>query len=182
MNKEKYIDWPYFIGLMLVPIVVVGLLFLYAKINELTRYDPAYFTEEFLERYHSPGMVAIALEPILREGDVDSIRELLGTRRGLNKLEARPDLILVFLLEADEKYFHYLFFDSSDYNRVLQYIRKWNGRYVLSRMDLYYYMDSGQWKVFAGPLAAAWWSLVIVVTVGVVAYRRTKIARIKMYG
>lgn len=94
---------------MLVPVVVVGLLFLYAKIDEMTRYDPAFFTEEFRDIYHSPGMVAIALEPILREGDVDSIRELLGTRRSLKRIEARPDLILVFLLEADEKYFHYLF-------------------------------------------------------------------------
>ena len=182
MNKEKYIDWPYFVGLMLVPFVVVGLLFIYAKIDEMTRYDPAFFTEEFLEKYSSPGPVAIALEPILREGDVDSIRELFGTRRGLIKLEARPDLIFVFLLEADEKYFHYLYFDSSNYNRVLQYIREWNGRYVLSRMDLYYYMDSGQWKVIAGPLAAAWWSLVIVVTAGVFVYRRTRTARMKMYG
>lgn len=182
MNKEKYIDWPYFIGLMLVPVIVVGILFLYAKIDELTRYDPAYFTEEFRERYHSPGMVAIALEPILREGDEDSIRELLGTRRGLKKLEARPDLILVFLLEADEKYFHYLYFDIRDYNRVMEYIREWNGRFVASKMDLYYYMDSGQWKVIAGPLAAAWWSLVIVFTAGVYVYRRTRIARQKMYG
>ena len=182
MNKEKYIDWPYFVGLMLVPIVVVALLFVYAKIDERTRYDPAFFTKEFRDLYHSPGMVAIALEPILREGDVDSIRELLGTRKGLKEIEARPDLILVFLLEADEKYFHYLFFDSSDYNRVLQYIREWNGRYILSRMDLYYYMDSGQWKVIAGPLAAAWWSLVIVVTAGIYVYRRTRASRQKMYG
>jgi len=182
MNKEKFIDWPYFIGLMLVPIVVVGLLFLYAKIDELTRYDPAFFTEEFRERYHSPGMIAIELEPILREGDVDSIRELLGTRRGLKKLEARPDLILVFLLEADEKYFHYLYFDISDYNRVIQYIREWNGRFVASKMDLYYYMESGQWKVIAGPIAAAWWSLVLVFTAGVYVYRRTRTARQKMYG
>lgn len=181
MKKEKLIDWPYFFGLMLVPVVVVGLLFLYAKIDEMTRYDPAFFTEEFRDIYHSPGMVAIALEPILREGDVDSIRELLGTRRSLKRIEARPDLILVFLLEADEKYFHYLFFDSSDYNRVMQYIREWNGRYVLSRMDLYYYMDSGEWKVIAGPLVAAWWSLVIVVTAGVIVYRRTRISRQKMY-
>jgi hypothetical protein len=182
MNKEKYIDWPYFVGLMLVPIVIVGLLFVYAKIDERIRYDPAFFTEEFRDLYHSPGMVAIALEPILREGDVDSIRELFGTRRGIKRIEARPDLIFVFLLEADEKYFHYLYFDSSDYNRVLQYIREWNGRYVLSRMDLYYYMDSGQWRVIAGPLAAAWWSLVIVFTAGVYAYRRTRAARREMYG
>jgi hypothetical protein len=181
MNKEKYIDWPYFVGLMLVPIVVVALLFVYAKIDERIRYDPAFFTEEFRDLYHSPGMVAIALEPILREGDLDSIRELLGTRKGLKEIEARPDLILVFLVEADEKYFHYLFFDSSDYNRVLQYIREWNGRYVLSRMDLYYYMDSGQWKVIAGPLAAAWWSLVIVVTASIYVYRRTKASSLKMY-
>jgi hypothetical protein len=182
MNKEKYIDWPYFVGLMLVPIVIVGLLFVYAKIDERIRYDPAFFTEEFRDLYHSPGMVAIALEPILREGDVDSIRELFGTRRGIKRIEARPDLIFVFLLEADEKYFHYLYFDPTDYNRVMQYIRKWNGRYVLSRMDLYYYMDSGQWRVIAGPLATAWWSLVIVVTVGVFVYRRTKVTRQKMYG
>jgi hypothetical protein len=182
MNKEKFIDWPYVVGLILVPLIVVGLLFLFAKIDEMTRYDQALFTEEYKELYHSPGMVAIALEPILREGDVDSIRPLLGTRRGLNRIEARPDLILVFLLDSDEKYFHYLFFDPSDYNRVMQYVREWNGRYVLSRMDLYYYMDSGQWKVLAGPLAAAWWSLVLVVTAGIYVFRRTRSMRQRLYG
>jgi hypothetical protein len=181
MSKKRTIDLPYFIGLMLVPVVIVAILFLYAKIDELIRYDPAYFTEEYQELYPSPGMVAIALEPVLREGDEDAMKELLGTRRGIKRIEARPDLILVFLLEADGKYFHYLYFDASDYNRVLQYIKKWNGRYIASKMDLYYYMDSGQWKVVAGPLAVAWWSLVLVVTAGVFVYRRTKAARQHMY-
>ncbi|HEY42916.1 MAG TPA: hypothetical protein G4O11_02930 [Anaerolineae bacterium] len=181
MDKKRIIDWPYFIGLMLVPVIIVAILFLYAKIDELTRYDPAYFTEEYLERYPSPGMVAIGLEPVLREGDEDAMQELLGTRRGIKSIEARPDLILVFLLEADEKYFHYLYFDASDYNRVLQYIKKWNGRYIASKMDLYYYMDSGQWKVVAGPLAFAWWSLVIVFTAGVFVYRRSRAAQQKRY-
>lgn len=182
MKQTKIIDWPYFIGLMLLPAIVVALLFLYTAIEESFRYDPAYFTDEFLARYDTPGSVAIALEPVLREGDEEMMAELLGINRSPRDIKARPDLILTFMIDSDEVYFHYLYFDASDYNRLIQYVKKQNGRYITSEMDLHFYIKSGQWKVVAGPVAAAYWSLVITLTIGVYAYRRMRIAREKMYG
>jgi len=126
--------------------------------------------------------VAIALEPVLREGDEEMMAELLGINRSPRDIKARPDLILTFMIDSDEVYFHYLYFDASDYNRLIQYVKKQNGRYITSEMDLHFYIKSGQWKVVAGPVAAAYWSLVITLTIGVYAYRRMRIAREKMYG
>lgn len=181
MKKERYIDWPYFIGLMFVPVIVVVILFLYTKIDEINRYDEAFFTEEYAEVYHSPGMVAIDLEVALRDGDVALMNELVGTRRRIASLEPRPDLILVFLIDSDETYYHFLLFDKSNYNRVLQYVKEENGRYIAAKRDLFFLMDSGQWKLTATPLAVAWWSLVLVVTFSIYVYRRMRVVRRDLY-
>ena len=182
MEKTKLIDWPYFLGLMLVPFIVIASLFLYTAVEEFIRYDPAYFTDAFLDLYDTPGSVAIALEPVLRNGDEVMMAELLGLRRSPQTVEPRPDLILTFMIASDEVYFHYLYFDASDYNRVIQYVKKQDGRYITAEMDLHYYIKSGQWKVVAGPLVAAYWSLVITLTAGIYVYRRMRVVRQKMYG
>ena len=181
MNKKRLIDWPYVIGLLLLPIAVVLVLHGVRAVQEATRYDEAYFTEEYLRRYETPGSVAIDLEQALRHGDSQLMAGLVGTRGGPAPIEPRPSLIYVFLLSVDGDYFQYLYFNADDYNRVVQYVTKVGGRYVASEPDLYFYMDSGRWLGVAGPIATTWWILVTVFTAGVLVYRRMAVSRQEMY-
>ena len=181
MNKKRLIDWPYVIGLLLLPIAVVLVLHGVRAVQEATRYDEAYFTEEYLRRYETPGSVAIDLEQALRHGDSQLMAGLVGTRGGPAPIEPRPSLIYVFLLSVDGDYFQYLYFNADDYNRVVQYVTEVGGRYVASEPDLYFYMDSGRWLGVAGPIATTWWILVTVFTAGVLVYRRMAVSRQEMY-
>ena len=181
MNKKRLIDWPYVVGLLLLPIAVVLVLHGVRAVQEQTRYDEAYFTEDYLNRYETPGSVAIDLEQALRHGDSQLMAGLVGTRGGPAPIEPRPSLIYIFLLSVDGDYFQYLYFNADDYNRVVQYVTEVRGRYVASEPDLYFYMDSGRWRGVAGPIAMSWWILVTVFTAGVLVYRRTAVSRQKMY-
>ncbi|MGH2619546.1 MAG: hypothetical protein ACRDHG_03095 [Anaerolineales bacterium] len=181
MNKKRLIDWQYVFGLLLLPIAVVLVLHGVRAVQELTRYEEAYFTEAYLNRYETPGSVAIELEQALRQGDHQLMAGLVGTRRGPAPIEPRPSLIYVFLLSVEGDYFQYLYFTADDYNRVVQYVTEVRGRYVASEPDLYFYMDSGRWRGVAGPIAISWWILVSVFTAGVWVYRRTVASRQRMY-
>jgi hypothetical protein len=180
MNKKRLIDWPYVIGLLLLPIAAVLVLQGIRAVQEQTRYDEVYFTGDYLSRYETPGSVAIDLEQALRHGDSQLMAELVGTRSGPAPIVPRPSLIYVFLLSVDGDYFQYLYFTADDYNRVVQYVTEVRGRYVASEPDLYFYMDSGRWRGVAGPIAMSWWILVSVFTGGVLVYRRMAVSRQKM--
>lgn len=182
MEEKRYVDWPYVIGLMLLPILVMLVLFGVKQVMEFSRYDPDYFTEEYLEQYEAPGAIATDLERALREGDMQLMAQLLATRKPPSPLAARPRLIYALLLSVEGDYFQYLYFDASDFTRVVQYVRERDGRYVASEADFYFYIDSGRWRGVAGPIAAAWWSLVVVYTVATYVYRRMAVARLKRYG
>lgn len=180
--KSRHVDWPYVIGLVLLPVAVVVLLYGVTLIQGLFRFDVDYFSETYLERYDTPGSVAIDLERALREGDQQLMSELLATRKGAEEMQPRPSLIFIFLLGIDGDYFQYLYLNTNDYNRVIQYVTEKDERYVVSEDDLYFYMDSGRWTGVAAPLAATWWSLVAVYTAATYVYRRTAAARQRMYG
>jgi hypothetical protein len=181
MNKRRLIDWPYVIGLLLLPIAVVLVLHGVRAVQEQTRFDEAYFTGDYLSRYETPGSVAIDLEQALRHGDSQLMAELVATRGGPAPIVPRPSLIFVFLLSVEGDYFQYLYFTADDFNRVVQYVTEVDGRYVASEPDLYFYMDSGRWRGVAGPIAISWWILVTVFTAGVWVYRRMAVSRKLLY-
>lgn len=181
IEQRRYVDWPYVIGLVLLPMVIVLLLFGLKQIQELSRFDPAYFTADYLERYETPGSVAIDLERALREGDEQLMAELVATRRGPAPLRPRPSLVYIFLLGVDGKYFQYLYLNTSDYNRVIQYVKQHRGRYLTIEPGPYFYVDSGRWSAVAAPIAATWWSLLAVHTAATYAYRRMAAARQRMF-
>lgn len=181
MKKDRLIDWPYVIGLLAIPVVILGIAFLVASFDGLTKYDSNLFREPYLERYATPGEVARQLEVAIQTGDAELQRELRGTKRS-SSIEPQPSVILTILLETDEKYFHYLFFDTSNYHRQMEYIKELDGRYVVANQDLYFQFDTGWWKSVAGPITIFWWLLVLTFTLVVYVYRRTNIMRRDMYG
>ena len=178
----RLISWRKLLGLLILPLVILAVMVGITLIQGLTRYDPRFFTEEYLERYDTPGSVATALEQALREGDMDLMAELVGTRRGPRPIEPRPSLIFSLLLDVEEPYFTYLYFNAADYHRVPQYVKELNGRYVASETDFYFYWDSGGWRRVAGPVLITWWILVLVFFGGQYLYRRTALERQRIYG
>jgi len=182
MKAQRLIDWPFVIGLLLLPGAILLVLFSIRLAQDFTRYDDSYFTEELRARYETPGSVAIALEIALREANQELMAELLGTRKGPGVMEPRPSLIYTFLLGTEGDYFQYLYFNADDFNRVIQYVKQENGRYVASESDLYFFMDSGRWQEVAGPLVAGWWILVIVTTGVLFVYRYMARVRESRYG
>jgi hypothetical protein len=182
MTSSKLIDWPYVIGLLALPVVLVALLLLGGELLRIGRYDPAYFAPEYLEFYDTPGAVLADLERALHQGDQQLMDQLLATRRRSPPLRPRPTVEFVFLAGMEGDYLEYLFLDRQDYSRVIQYVRPENGRYIAAREDFYFYMDSGKWVDVAGPLAASWWIVVLLFTGGVYVYRRLALARLAMWG
>lgn len=171
MKGKRLIDWPFVIGLLLLPLAILLVMFAIKIVQEFTRYDESYFTEEYRARFESPGSVAIELEGALREADEDLMAELLGTHAGPDAMEPRTSLTFVFLLDVEGDYFQYLYFNQDDYHRDVQNVKEVNGRYVTAEDDLFFYIDSGRWKEVAGPLIATWWVLVIVATGAMFVYR-----------
>ena len=171
MKEKRIMDWPFVIGLLLLPIALLVVMFAIKFIQDFTRYDDSYFTEEYLEQYETPSSVAFALEGALRDADEELMKDLLGTNAGPEPMEPRPSLVYVFLLDKVGDYFHYLYFNQDDYHREVQFIKEENGRYVASEDDLYFYIDSGRWQEVAGPLVATWWLLMIVGTGVMYTYR-----------
>jgi hypothetical protein len=181
MTSPKLIDWPYVIGLLVLPLVLAGLLVLAGELLWIGRYDPAYFTPEYLRQYPTPDAVLFELETALRDGDQQLMDELLATRRGSQPLAPRPRITFVFLSGDQGNYTEYLFLDLKDYSRVVEYVRPQGGRYIAAEPDFYFYMDSWKWVEVAGPLAAGWWILLLLFTSGVYVYRRLALVRQAMW-
>ncbi len=153
-------------ALVLMPLVIAGIYILGVQIHGLFRYDQAYFASEYQEAYHSPGMVAIALERALQNGDSALYGELTGLKRDPGEMTPRPDLHFSILVEVDERdYFHYLYFDFDTLRRDTHYVTEVNGRWVAVPQDAYFYFDSGQWMKVFGPLTASWWVLLLAIAI-----------------
>lgn len=150
----------------LVPLIIAGIYILGVQIHGLYRFDQAYFAPEFQETYHSPGMVAIALERALQAGDTQLYAELTGLNSEIGEMIPRPNLHFSILVEVDEReYFHYLYFDFDTFLRDTHYVKEVNGRWVAVPQDAYYYFDSGQWLKVFGPVAASWWVLLLAIAI-----------------
>jgi hypothetical protein len=181
MTSPKLIDWPYVIGLLVLPLALAGLLVLAGKLLWIGRYDPAYFTPEYLRLYPTPDAVLYGLETAMRTGDEHMMDGLLATRHGSGPLAPRPKVSFVLMAGQQGDYLEYLFLDLKDYSRVITYVLPEGGRFIAAQPDFYFYMDSGKWVEVAGPLAATWWILLLLFTGGVYVYRRLALARQAMW-
>ncbi len=168
---QRHRHWLWITGLALIPLLVVGSLAAYAARESGTRFDQVYFTPAYVERYNTPGAVAREWEAALQAGDPALVAELTGLRRP-PRIEPNADVILTILLEVDDAgYFHYLYFDVQTYERLTQYIKEVNGRYVVVPEDLYFYWDSGQWRGVFAPISVVWWLILVVAGVATSLFR-----------
>jgi hypothetical protein len=176
-----HVRFRWFLFVIAVPFVLLGLVVLAVKIYGLVRYDPGYFETPYLERYTTPGDVARALEGALQSDDRPLLAELQGLRWPAEFTTA-PSMIFVMLWERTDRYFTYLFFDMQTYERHPHYFEEVQGRWVVSPADVYYYVHSGAWKRVFYPLATVWWLLGAVAIGGVWVFRASERMRARLYG
>jgi len=160
------------ISLFFLPLLLAGLFVMVVRIQGLFRYDPIYFSPEYKKNYSNPSAVAVRIEEGLHTADSALFAELTATRRKFRPPEANPDVHLLILLKVSEEgYYQYLFFDAHTYRRIVYYIKEVSGRWVMAPEDAFYFLDSGDWLVFFTPAAVIWWSVMVVVWVGMGIYR-----------
>jgi len=147
----------------------------------LVRFDPAYFTDTYLERYSTPGDTARTMEGALQTDDQALLAELQGLRWPA-KFKTSPSMIFVMLWESTDRYMTYLFFDMQTYERYPHYFQQVKGRWVVSPADLTFYMQSGQWQRVFWPLAVVWWLVGIVALAIVWVFRASERARARLLG
>jgi len=181
MKGKRWLNpWTALVAALL-PLMLAGLFALAAQIQMVGRYDPTYFSEAYLEKYDTPGSVARALGDALRTGDEVLLAQLEGLRRPV-PLHTGPGVIFVMLLESDDRYFTYLYFDMDTYKRYVYHVEEVNGRWVVAPEDLRFYLRSGRWLRVFLPIALTWWSLEAVVVLGVWVFRLTARLRARMWG
>jgi hypothetical protein len=179
---RKSVDWPYVVGLLVLPFLVIGIILLVGWIQGKTRYNPNYFEEPYLSHYEVPNELLMDLENAFRTGDRELLAKTQGTHRMVEQLDAVPTLRYMIFVEFEGDYTDYLFMDTSNYKRYLMHLKVVNGRYVNVPDGLYYLVDSGNWLQTVGPLAAVWWLIVVLFTIGFWIYRSMAAARQEMFG
>jgi len=181
MREYRILDWPYIIGLLLLPIAVLVIVLVAGWVDGLLRFHPDYFTSPYLEKYREPTNVLTDLEEALRQGDADSLKAIEGTRDTSSHLEPLPNVRFIIFWESDGKYTDYLFMDTKNYHRYMQHLKFYRGRYVRVPDGLYFYVDSGRWVRTFGPIAAIWWILVILFTAVFYIYRSMERFRASLF-
>lgn len=162
------------------PLLLAGLFVLAVQIQSIWRYDWAYFSETYVERYNTPGSVARELERALQTDDRKLLAELQGLQRPA-AFKTSPKLIFVMMWERGDRYISYLYFDMDTYERQMHYVEKVRGRWVVTPPDAYYYLHSGRWIGVFLPIALVWWVVEVVVILGVLVYRLSARLRAQMY-
>jgi hypothetical protein len=176
-----YVRPRWFLFVALLPLGVLGILALSARVYGLVRYDPVYFSNDFLERYGMPGEAARALEEALQTDDQALLAELQGLRWPAS-FNTAPSIVFVMLWERTERYMTYLYFDMDTYERQPHYFEEVNGRWVVAPADLVYYMNSGRWKGTFMPIAIVWWLVGGLVLVLFWLSRASQSFRSRLYG
>ncbi|HIE38590.1 MAG TPA: hypothetical protein EYP77_05910 [Anaerolineae bacterium] len=177
---ERFLNLRGALAVALLPPVLAGLFVLAVETHGLVRYDPAYFTPLYAERYDTPGSVALALERALQTGGAALLAELQGLRRPAT-FKTGSSIIFIMLLDSDGRYFNYLYFDIDTYKRYTHYIEQVGDRWVVTPMDAYYYFHSGRWLGVFLPVALVWWLVEAVTILAVWLYRSSARFRARLW-
>jgi hypothetical protein len=177
----RYARWGWVLLVVLLPLEAAGLCALAMYAYGLVRYDPAYFDQGYVEQYNSPEVAVRTLEVALQTGNLALLDELQGLRWPA-RFETSASLRFVRLRERTDRYTTYLYFDGQTVERHVYHFEMVRGRWVVSPLDLYYYVHSGQWRHTFWPLAIAWWLLLAAAFVSVLLFRSVKSRNAHLYG
>lgn len=178
---SRFVSIRWIVVATLVPLVLLGFYVLAIQLHSLTRYDPAYFTQKYVEMYETPGAVARTMEGALQTNDQVLLAELQGRQRPA-KFYTSSSMSFVMLWEYTDRFFTYLYFDMQTYERHTYHFEEVDGRYVAMMPDPYFYFHSGRWVLVFFPLAISWWAIEIVVILVVLLYHVSARLREQMYG
>lgn len=156
--------------LTLLPIVLAAVFVVVARLSGLNRYEAAYFTEAYLQRYSTPGSAALALQEALRTDDAQLLAELQGLRR-TRRFAVSPHMSLTILYEIQGPYYTYLYYDTRTYRRSVHHFEDVGGRWIVVPEDAYYSLRSGAWLKTFTPMALTWWITEAVFLLGYGVYR-----------
>ena len=140
------------------PFAVLGLVALADRLAGNARFDPAYFTAPYLERFATPTAAVKSLEIGLRRGDLALIAELQGLRRPVS-FTTSSGITFVEFWENCGPYRVYLFLDRQTYKRSLIPFEEVQGRWVAGPRDLRFHLRSGHWRTPFLIGAGVWWAL-----------------------
>jgi hypothetical protein len=157
-RMNRIIDVRPILVVALLPLVLLGLLAVVMQVHGMLRYDPVYFTEPYVERYSKPDSVVKALERALQTDDRALLAELQGLRSP-RAFETAPSIDLAMLSERNDHYLTYLYVDRQTYDRYTHHLEKFEGRWIVSPDDVYFFVRSGRWQRVFLPAALAWWIL-----------------------
>ena len=169
------------VALFLLPLAIAAALLLYYAVARGFRYDEAFFTPEYLERYGNIGGLLDDLERALQTGDRELLAGVRGTRGKPRSFTPNPAMRFGVLLEKKGEYLNYLYYDATNYRRYHEPVRQVDGRYVVAQLDLYYFMDSGRWLEVWGPIAMLWWLVLLVATGSSWLYRTMERVRRQLF-
>lgn len=158
-NKRR---WFVLLGLIVLPLIVAGIAVSALQASVDTRYDPDYFTAEYLDKYDTPGAAALGLVEALAAGDLQLMRELVATEKGPSEFRAIPGIEIDELRNLDGDYYNYLLFSNDRRLRRIDHVKLVNGRYVVAEEDAYYLVDSGQWTALFAPLMVTYYILLLL--------------------
>ena len=99
---RMYVRPRWIVVVVLLPFVLLGLLISIVEAYDLVRYNPAYFADEYLERYSNPGDTARAMEEALQTSDHALLAELQGLRWPA-KFQTGPSMIFVMRWERTDR-------------------------------------------------------------------------------
>jgi hypothetical protein len=162
MKTHRLVEWKSMLLLGLAPLLIMGILMAIGFLIGATQYTPAYFTQEYVQRFRTPVSLLEELEQVIRQGDSSMVAELQGVRWPSRNIVPIPKFQFSMFWSKDAKYQDYLYFDISNYHRYIIHIKLVNGRYVWSPETLYYYVDSGRWVRTFFPILAVWWLILFL--------------------
>ncbi len=169
------------LAVALMPFVLLGLVVSVVKIYGLVRYDPAYFSETYVAQHNTPIEVGRALESALQNGDRALLIELQGLRWPV-AFETSPDILWIMLWERTDRYLTYLYFDMQTLEAYPHPLEQVKGRWVVAPRDLYYYVQSGEYKKAFVRLALVWWASGTATIAAVVLFSNSERVRTRLYG
>ncbi len=183
-NRRQVVLPPGF-GLVLAvlafPFVVLGLLVLAVNLQGLVRYDPAYFSTEYLDKYGEASQVIRVLEQALQTGNEPLLAGLQGLRWP-RQFPTGDTISFVKLWEHRGRYATYLYVDMQGYERHEYPLESVQGRWVVAPKDLRYLLYSGRWRSFFFPAAIAWWALGLAALAFLWLLRRSASLRSRLLG